>query len=149
MIWHLGIKATHEERQAIAAYPFKWPGDDILGVALPSRKALNRRVGVRYHGLILYCEVLDVGPWCIDDDAYVLGNARPRAEILEGKYCPRSLEGGVATVPEGSGFKAAFISNGAGIDLFPGAAKALDIPIGENVQVDWYFDDIGMTLPVI
>ncbi len=142
--WHLGIKATHEEKQETALGP--WQGDDVLGVALPCRKALNRSVAVRFHGKIIYCTVLDLGPWAIDDDAYVLGNARPRAEILEGKACPRTVDGGFATVPDGEGgFKPALISNGAGIDLYPGTAKALGIPLGKNVQVDWYFDDIEMT----
>lgn len=141
MNWHFGIKASHEEAQVTALGP--WQGDDVLGVALPSRKALRRRVAIRYHGNIVYTECLDVGPWCIDDDPYVLGHARPRAEILEGKLCPRSLEGGNATIPDGKGgYKAAFISNGAGIDLYPATAIALGIKLNDNVQVDWYFDDL-------
>lgn len=140
MQWHLGIKATHEEPQETSLGP--WPGDGVLGVALPSVKALRRRVAVRYHSNIVYTVCLDVGPWCIDDDLYVLGHARPRSEILEGKLCPRSLEGGNATIPDGSGgYKAAFISNGAGIDLFPATAIALGIKLNDNVLVDWYLDD--------
>lgn len=140
MLWHSGIKATHEEAQETSLGP--WPGDDVLGVALPDSKALNRQVIVRYGGNIAYCTVLDVGPWCIDDDPYVFGTSRPRAEKLNGAFCPRTIDGGNATVPDGNGgFKAALVSNGAGIDLFPGAAKALRIPIGQNVLIDWAFDE--------
>lgn len=141
MIWHLGIKATHLEAQSIATAPFNWPGDDVMAVALPSKNALNKQVLVRYGGNTALCSVLDLGPWCIDDEDYVFGTDRPRAEQLEGKFCPRTVNGGCATVPDGKGFKAALISNGAGIDLFPGTATALRIPIGKNVQVDWIFDD--------
>lgn len=141
MNWHEGIFATHEEAQDIAAKPYKWPGDHVLAVALPSRNALNQLVQVRYGGRLIVCSCLDLGPWCRDDDDYVFGNERPRAEIYKGKYCP--IEKGKTekpTVPDGNGgWKAVSNSNGAGIDLFPGSAKALHIPIGENVKVDWSF----------
>lgn len=140
MYWHLNILGTHEEEQQTSLGD--WPGDDFLGVALPSPKALKRSIVVEYKGTEVTCVVGDVGPWVIDDQDYVLGEARPRAEILKGKFCPRSLQGGNATVPDGNnGFIAALISNGAGIDLFPGTAKALGIPIGENVLVSWSFVD--------
>lgn len=142
MNWHLNIFATHEEAQDIAAKPYKWPGDHVLAVALPSRKALNKVVCVRYKSSTVYCECLDLGPWCRDDDDYVFGDERPRAEIYKGKYCP--IEKGkidLPSIPDGKGgWKPVHSSNGAGIDLFPGTAKALHIPIGENVMVDWSFD---------
>lgn len=140
MNWHLGIKATHEEPQITSLGP--WPGDHVLGVALPSKKALNRRVVVRYGGNTVYATMLDTGPWCTDDEDYVFGSERPRAEKLDGKLCPLTLNGGTASVPDGNGgFKSALISNGAGIDLFPATAIALGIKIGKNVLVDWSFDD--------
>ena len=55
----------------------------------------------------VFCEVVDVGPWNTDDKAYVLGNERPQAETgtdMTGR--PTNL---------------------AGIDLTPGAAKAIGL----------------------
>jgi hypothetical protein len=96
---------------------------------------------VRYKDLQCITEVADVGPWCVDDDAYVFGEAKPRAEEHRGRYCPRK-EGSraLATVPDGfGGWIGVAVCNGAAIDLFPGTAKALGIEINQNVYVDWWF----------
>src|SRR5579859_7574000 len=76
-------------------------------VALPSHAALRLWVIVRNPQTRVYKKalVLDVGPWFggrnDDDDAYVFGNARPRAET----------ETPAADLAKG------LKSNGAGIDL--------------------------------
>jgi hypothetical protein len=140
MSWHR-VLATHEEKQVTSLGP--WPGDQVLGCALPSPKALHKRVYIRYNGRQAYCEVLDVGPWAVDDEAYVFGHSQPRAEILKGELCPVKLGSkAVATVPDGKGgWRPCPKSNGAGIDLFPATALVLGIKIGATVWVDWCFAD--------
>lgn len=135
------VLATHEEPQEIAFGDGKWPGDHFPGVALPSRKALGKWVVVVFKDRQAMARVVDVGPWCIDDDQYVFGGNPPRAEVLRGKACPRKLGvEGTATIPDGKGgWKPAPISNGAGIDLFPSIAKQLGIPLNDNVMVAWSF----------
>ena len=88
-------------------------------VALPSAKALYRFVRLTNHAASKACLaiVLDVGPWNVDDDAYVFGAARPAAE--SGK----SLSG------KGT--------NGAGIDLSEACWNALGMQ--DNGLVDWEF----------
>lgn len=134
------VFATHEEPQVTSLGP--WPGDQVLAVALPSIKALRKRLYVHYQWKQCYCEVLDVGPWSVDDDAYVFGEAEPRAMIYKGRACPRRLtDKSLATIPDGKGgWKTCPKSNGAGIDLFPAVAKSLGIPIGHNVWVSWCWE---------
>lgn len=141
MEWHRGVIATHEEPQITSLGP--WPGDDFLGVGLPSVKSLRKKVLLAYQGLECIAEVYDVGPFSIDDDEYVFGTEKPRAETFKGKQCPRSLkDDSIATIPDGKGgWKEINISNGAGIDLFPATAKALGIKPNVNVLVDWRFVD--------
>lgn len=132
----LHVWATHEEEQELATG--QWLGDDFLGVALPSRLALKRFLLVRYGPMVVQAQVMDVGPWCVDD-AYWTGDGIPRAWKLKGQVCPRKLDDdSVATIPDGKGgWKSANVSNGAGIDIFPGTAKALGIPRNLNVWVSW------------
>ena len=142
--WKTNIFATHEEQQPLARNR-PWPGEWFPGVALPCKEALERWVMIRFGSLYTCAIVWDVGPWCTDDSAYVLGIARPRAEQLKGQRCPRTLADpdSVATVPDGKGGnKTVFLSNSAGIDLFPFTARRLGIGIGENVNVDWRFVDL-------
>ena len=130
--------ATHEEAQKLASG--EWLGVGFPGVALPSRRSLHRWVLLRYGAKITCAQIEDVGPWCVDDDNYVFGGEKPRAEIFIGKRCPYRFGdlATMATVPDGKGgWLPAPISNGAGIDIFPRTAKELGIPIGENVRVDW------------
>jgi hypothetical protein len=136
---HRNIFSTHEEAQVTSLG--EWPGDGYLGVALPSTKALRKKVLVEYQGKSVIAEVCDVGPWATDNVGYVFGEERPRAEIHKGRYCPLK-EGSLAlaTVPDGNGgMRGVAICNGAGIDLFPGTAKALGIELNQNVLVDWSF----------
>lgn len=142
--WHLNIMATHEGPQGLVK-DRAWPGSFFPGVALPTPKVDGRWVIVRYGGNYTCAIVWDLGPWAHDDDAYVLGIARPRAEQFKDKHCPLTLSDSVtmATVEDGhGGTRPVANSNGAGIDLFPFTAKLLGISIGDNVLVDWKFVEL-------
>lgn len=134
MDWKRNIFATHEEAQLLSTGP--WPGDKFPGVALPCREALMKWIIVRYQDRCTCAQVVDVGPWCISDKAYVFGGARPLAEQMKGKTIDANpeLDGIQFPTVQGVPIKA---SNGAGIDLFPAVARALGIRLGENVNIDW------------
>lgn len=136
MIWHENIFATHFENQPVAMKPYIWPGDLFLGCALPDKKALGKNV------VILFNEK-EVTALCVDDSEYVFGLARPRAEIYKGKPCPLNrLSQGHPSIPDGKGgWIKIHSSNGAGIDITPGTARALGLLKNENVYVDWVFED--------
>jgi hypothetical protein len=109
-----------EQPSAYADVAKGWPGRP--GVALPARFS-----GVRPKVWVIHtfpsnvathvvCDIVDVGPWNTNDPYWVTG-ARPQAESgtdMRGRK-----------------------TNGAGIDLTPGAAAALGID-GKGV-VDWEF----------
>lgn len=132
------VFASHEEAQELSTGP--WRGDGFLGVALPCRSAVGKLVRLRYSEASVVAQCADVGPWCVDDPYWESGG-KPRAELLRGKPCPRSMAfESFATVPDGrGGFKPVTLSNGAGIDIFPAVAIALGIPIGENRWIEWSF----------
>jgi hypothetical protein len=90
-----------------------------LFVALPSRKALHRKVKVTNirNGKSVICEVLDIGPWNVADDSYVFGGKRPLAEA------------GISLSGKGT--------NHAGIDLGEAVWKALGMV--DNSYVSWSF----------
>lgn len=128
---HKGIFATLEEPQELSTGP--WPGDDFLGCALPDRRALHQYINVYYKGKKVQLQVMDVGPWAVDDHEYVFGDQRPRAEKYKGQACPLRMDGtGHATLPGGAVPEKC---NGAGIDLFPEAARRLGLT--DNAIVDW------------
>jgi hypothetical protein len=139
--WHENIFATHFEEQPVALAPYKWPGEYYLGVALPHRKALGKKVAIIREEFECIATVCDLGPLCLDDGDYVFGNARPRAEIYKGKHCPLNiLSQGHASIPDGhGGWIPISISNGAGIDLMPATARALGLKKNENAMVSWMF----------
>ena len=93
-----------------AEYPF---------VALPSHKALGMWVSLRNPATGKHCcaQVLDVGPWNTEDDAYVFDGARPAAES--------------GTSVSGHG------TNGAGIDLGEKVWGLLGMT--GNTEVEWVF----------
>lgn len=129
--------ATHEEEQDLSTGP--WLGNSFPGIALPSIRALNKWVIIRYGEKWTCALVKDVGPWTVDDEEYVFGDAMPRAQILKGQPCP--VKKGTelqATLPDGTLCPK---SNGAGIDMFPATAIALGIKIYDNVMVEWAFLD--------
>ena len=88
-------------------------------VALPSHTVLSRWVKITNpaNGKSCCAQVLDVGPFNTDDDAYVIGGSRPAAE--SGKSV------------SGKG------TNGAGIDLGEKVWKLLGMT--DNGEVEWKF----------
>lgn len=108
--------------------PFGPIDDTVIGVALPYRFSGARpKVALVNHetGREVIAEILDVGPWLIDDNYWDAGT-RPLAETCFKQDVP---------LPRGphQGKK----SNGAGIDVTPGAARALGLA-GKG-KVDWKF----------
>ena len=88
-------------------------------VALPSTNALGRFVRIKNpaNGRQCFAVVLDIGPWNIHDDNYVLGGGRPQAE---------------------SGFDATGRqTNRAGIDL--GEVVWNRLGMLDNTCVEWEF----------
>jgi|ERR1017187_9688385 hypothetical protein len=88
-------------------------------VALPAEKAIGRfvRVSSTTSKAACYAVVLDVGPWNINDDAYVFAGHRPQAE----------------TGTDSTGRK----TNGAGIDL--GQKVWSELGMTDNTDVEWEF----------
>jgi N-acetylmuramoyl-L-alanine amidase len=112
-----------------SAYPpYDKITDQELSCALPWKFG-GERPRVLVHNITtgkdVVCQIRDVGPWVIDDDKYVLGEARPVAEP-KGSKIPRGKNQGKT-------------SNGAGIDLTPAAAKA--IGLSGMGTVHWRFTD--------
>lgn len=89
---------------------------DSRFVALPHRSALGRKVEIRHGALRVVAEVLDVGPWNIDD-AYWERNGRPASE-------------------RGRGFFRTPV-NPAGIDLSDPVFAELGM--SDNDYVEWRF----------
>lgn len=111
-----------------SAYQDRWISDTECGVALPYRfKADRPQVDVinRANGRRVVCEIVDVGPWLIDDNYWDRG-ARPIAEtsFLNNTVLPRGPHKGKK-------------SNGAGIDITPQAAR--EIGLSGKGKVDWAF----------
>jgi hypothetical protein len=88
-------------------------------VALPSHKALGMWISLRNLANGKHCcaQVLDVGPWNTEDDAYVFSGARPLAET------GTSISG--------------HATNGAGIDLGEKVWGLLGMT--NNGEVEWLF----------
>ena len=93
-----------------AEYPF---------VALPSHKALGMWISLQNPANGKHCcaQVMDVGPWNTEDDAYVFDGARPAAES--------------GTSVSGHG------TNGSGIDLGEKVWGLLGMT--NNREVEWSF----------
>lgn len=100
-----------------SAYDGHVIGDSELGVALPARlHGPLPKVRVTCGASFVTCNIVDIGPWNINDPYWETGR-RPQAESgidMRGRH-----------------------TNHAGIDLTPGAAKALGID-GKG-EVDWEF----------
>ncbi len=103
------------------------PGE--RGVALPSRRALGKVVGLRLNGRTAYATVIDVGPWYTDDPYWETGTA-PKAMQNKGQTKTGTLDGD-------SGAQKLTI-NGAAIDLTPTTRNDLGTSSG-MVEVEWWF----------
>lgn len=100
-----------------SAYDNHFIDDDEFGVALPFRfKGERPAVRVFKDGKSVVCEIIDVGPWNINDPYWETGS-RPQAE----------------TGTDNTGRH----TNKAGIDLTPAAAQA--IGLNGLGKVDWEF----------
>lgn len=104
-----------------SAYPpYETITDTELGCALPWRFPGDRpqvKVTNRANNKSITCSIVDIGPWNISDNYWSIPNGRPQAES------GRDEKGRV--------------TNLAGIDLTPAAAKAIDL--GGLGKVDWEF----------
>ncbi len=95
--------------------------DDLVPfVALPSSAALRQWVNVEnpLNGKRIRALVLDVGPWNVNDNAYVFGGQRPAAER------------GLDMSHNGK-------TNGAGIDLGQVVWNALGMVDNGDVSWEW------------
>jgi peptidoglycan hydrolase-like protein with peptidoglycan-binding domain len=108
-----------------SAYENRWISDEELGVALPYRfKGERPQVVVAnpITGKQIVCEIVDVGPWNTNDPYWETGS-RPQAETGRDQRGRRT--------------------NLAGLDLTPGAARALGI--NGKAKVSWAFaKDVDM-----
>jgi peptidoglycan hydrolase-like protein with peptidoglycan-binding domain len=105
-----------------SAYDNHVVGETELAVALPFRfKGPRPKVAVAANGKTIVASIEDVGPWLTDDPYWQTGK-RPIAESKD--PLPRGPNKGK-------------VSNGAGIDLSPAAARAIGID-GKGV-VNWKF----------
>lgn len=101
-----------------SAYDGHIIGDDELCVALPARIPPPRpKVEVEAIGRKVVCDIADIGPWNTDDAYWLREGGRPQAES------GRDRRGRM--------------TNRAGIDLSPAAAKAIGID-GKGF-VNWRF----------
>jgi hypothetical protein len=142
---HKNIEATvfgGEADNEYSAYPpydssgrGPYMDDESLYVALPFSFPLDRwpdnvpKVRVYCGELSAVGVVADKGPWVVNDDAYVNGEARPIAETCHDEDAP---------LPAGSGPNAGKVpSNRAGIDLSPALAERIGID-GKG-HVSWEF----------
>jgi hypothetical protein len=132
---------TSDRKFTVTGTVFGGPGDDQAvaysdvasgwakrpGVALPFKfRGQRPNVIVSANGKMVTCQIVDVGPWNINDPYWMTG-ARPQAE----------------TGTDTSGRR----TNGAGIDLTPAAATAIGLD-GKG-QVVWFFDPKGVAqMPV-
>ena len=106
-----------------------WHIDTVrMFVALPARKALFRWVNIKnpLNGKTCRAEVLDVGPFNINDNGYVFGGLRPLSE--SGSHVDET------------GKTVMGVTNGSGIDL--GEAVWLALGMLDNTQVDWTMEPI-------
>jgi N-acetylmuramoyl-L-alanine amidase len=102
-----------------------------LPVNIPDAETRERGVRVFKGELSAVGKIMDKGPWVVNDENYVFGDARPIAETCYKNKTP---------LPSGSGNNAGKVpSNDAGIDLSP--ALADKIGIDGKGKVDWIFVD--------
>jgi len=126
--WRTGITATEFGGGSDAqdsAYPdIDYIDDDTRGVALPYKwKGTRHRVVFRGPAGEVTTDIVDLGPWNLDDDGYVLRGDRP---MVEQQYQDGD-EAENGQIP----------SNDAAIDLTPPIADA--VGISGKGKVQWRF----------
>jgi hypothetical protein len=127
--WHSNITATEfggggDDQDS--AYPdIDWINSSTRGVALPYKWKETPRPKVIVRGPLgeITCDIVDLGPWNLDDEEYVLGTARPMVET-QYEDGTRAENGQVPT-------------NDAAIDLTPSIADA--VGISGKGKVSWRF----------
>lgn len=104
--------------------------EHVSFVALPSRKALGRFVRVTNPATLqeTLAQVLDIGPWNEEDDAYVFQAATSSGAVALKTIRP-AAESGKSVSGKGT--------NGSGIDLGEKVWKALNMQ--DNSEVLWEF----------
>lgn len=128
LTWQEGIIATVFKDATTAYPPFGPVTERTMGVSLPWKfRGKRPQVIVQNpsNSREAVTEIMDVGPWLIDDDYWNL-NMRPLAET-----CWRNRQ------PLPRGPHKGKIPNGAGIDLTPAAARA--VGIAGKGTVNWAF----------
>jgi hypothetical protein len=127
--WHSNITATEfggGSDSQDSAYPdIDWINSSTRGVALPYKwKEVPRpKVLVRGPAGEITTDIVDLGPWNLDDSDYCLGSARP---LVETQYEERT-EAQNGQVP----------TNDAAIDLTPPIADA--VGVSGKGKVSWRF----------
>ena len=127
--WHENITATEfggggDDQDS--AYPdIDWINSATMGVALPYKWKTTPRPKVVVSGPMgeTTTDVVDLGPWNLDDEGYVLGTARPMAE-QQYKNGTSAQNGQVPT-------------NDAGIDLTEPIARI--VGVSGKGKVRWKF----------
>jgi hypothetical protein len=126
--WRENITATVfggvGDDQDSAYSDIEWIDSETVGVAFPYRwKGDRPRVVVEGPKGVMKVPVIDVGPWNIYDDDYVIGGERP---LVEKQYAS-GLEAQNGQIP----------NNDAGIDLTPPVAKR--VGVSGKGKVRWRF----------
>lgn len=98
--------------------------DYFMALPVPLSKIAGKPVRVCAGSRCIVAPVWDVGPWCVNDQAYVFGNDRPIGEKLKGQYLPSNLA-----------CNHKYRSNGAGLDL----SQALWYALGSPSTASWSF----------
>lgn len=110
-------------------------------VALPSAKALNKKVKIAYKGKSAVAPVLDVGPWNNDDDYWNLSDSRVYKGIPRGvPQAQVAYESGRNDGKSGLGLK---VTAPGGIDIGDGTYADLGLGNADWVDVTflWLADD--------
>jgi hypothetical protein len=112
-------------------------------VALPSTKALNKKVKITYKGKSAVAPVLDIGPWNNDDNYWDPSNARVYKGIPRGKpQAQAAYESGDNGGKSGTGLT---VTVPCGVDI--GDGTYADLGMGNADWVDitflWLTDDDG------
>lgn len=134
-VWQTDIETTvfggASDPNNSAYPPYAYINDIVLACALPWKWPSNKprpqvEVRNRANGKTTIVEIIDLGPWMVDDD-YWFKEVRPIAEMCFKDRRPLPTGPNKGKIP----------SNSAGLDLTPAAAKA--IGLSGKGKCDWRF----------